>query len=631
MKEKKYHPERDFLRYNPTIVYLLCIMPIFRVSISVSKMSSYDDDFFEEFPIDLFQFLQQTNDEIIEFLKRVNGSGSNEVKLFYELRRKYNDPPCPLKIEIEEACYRECLPSVMFMTVRKENDIAIRDNLLYAARIGIAQLNAEYEYCKYRQYSQEFEKGLEGEIHGGEIPTRCLEMRKMMRLILDTWTNVRHRLQEQRLAKGTPTVVRNRMVVNKKQKNDSEYLSRMDVHYNEINFAQLGLAAFNLNDYPRAVFYLEDCLQRNVTYTAGGRHNEFDADLDFPDLNITRQQVLDLLACSYFHLNHHDQVAGLLKRGSALSLVEESEIFNRLRSNTDWHQMIDLCRQLTDVYSDKGIEKNFHDKAVESAIELGKWDEAEELHERFITDNECQKPMGFDFYFNNLLFGLRGLLKIHDEDARDRKRKILIDQVAQAHVPPLLSSKTINRHRNENGVQICLLNNIEILLKWLKAPENREELEETVYAEWREKRLLFPLKEQDYMIEKECAILNLLTESELLMLDEHRGLKTLSSSLLSMAHLKRSSICATMGDSARASDQIQKARKYADDDTYEWDISLQEAKQCHLFGSSAIGHAYDQLVRLCSDQKLISKRITNERFRMKERLTLYVCLIPVVD
>ena len=572
---------------------------------------------FDEF----YQFLRDTNNDIIQLLMRKNGAESYEVKLYHSLRRQIlYDTPCPLKIELEESYYRSCLPSVICMTAQKKNEIAVRDNLLYAVRFGISQLNAEYENSKFRQYSQEFEKGLDGYV-GPQIPTRCLEVRRMMRLILDTWTNVRYRLQEQRVAKATTTVARNRMVVNKKEKTDSEYLNQLEIHYHEINFAQLGLAAYNLNDYATAVFYLEDCLQRNVTYTAGGQNNEFDADLDFPDLDITRQQVIDMLGCSYFHLNHHDQVAGLKKLGATLSLVEESQIVGRLRSNTDWHQLMDFCRQFTDVYSDNGIQQNFHDKAVESAIELGKWDEAEDLHES--RREPAQKRKGFDFYLNDLLFGLRGLLKIEDKDARDQKRKILIDLVteAQGNVPLLLSSKTINRHRNENAVQRCLLNNIAILLKWLETPENREELEETVYAEWREKRLLFPLKDQDYMIEKECAILTVLTDSKLLMLDEHRGLKSLSSSLLSMAHLKRSSVCATIGDSARASDQIQKARKYADDDTYEWDIALQEAKQSHLFGSGAIGNAYDKLVSLCSDEKLIRKRISNERFRVKERLT----------
>ena len=586
-------------------------------------MSDHGDVSIEGFD-EFYIFLFETNNDIIELLKRVNGPDSHEVKLFYNLRQQFMVEPCSLKIQLEESCYRNCFPSVIFLTGQKKNDITVRDNLLYAVRFAISQLNAEYENCKFRQYSQEFEKGLEATKRGA-IPPRCVEVRKMMRLILDTWTNVRQRLQEQRLAKGTTTVVRNRMVVNKKEKHESEYLNQLETHYHEINFAQLGLAAYNLNDYASAVFYLEECLQRNVTYTAGGRDNEFDADLDFPDLNITRQQVLDLLGCSYFHLNHHDQVAGLKKLGSTLSLVEESEILGRLRTNSDWHQLVDLCRQFTDVYTDNGIEQNFHDKAVESAIELGKWDEAEKWHKRRVSDT-TQKQMGFDFYLNDLLFGLRGLLKIDDDDARDQKRKLLIDQVgeAESNVPLLLSPNTINQHRNENAVQRCLLNNIDILLKWLETPENREELEETVYAEWREKRLLFPLKEQDYMIEKECAILTVLTDSELLMLDEHRGLKSLSSSLLSMAHLKRSSICATIGDSARASAQIQKARKYADDDTYEWDIALQEAKQSHLFGSSAVGNAYDQLVRLCSDEKLIRQRISNERFRIKERLTYFL-------
>ena len=53
-----------------------------------------------------------------------------------------------------------------------------------------------------------------------------------------------------------------------------ERLKNFELRYEEANFAQMGLAAYNINDYPTAVFYLEEALQRGTTYQAGGLNGE---------------------------------------------------------------------------------------------------------------------------------------------------------------------------------------------------------------------------------------------------------------------------------------------------------------------------------------------------------------------
>ena len=64
------------------------------------------------------------------------------------------------------------------------------------------------------------------------------------------------------------------MVVDKHKRSQIERLKIFEQRYEEANFAQMGLAAYNINDYPTAVFYLEGALQKETTYQAGGLNGE---------------------------------------------------------------------------------------------------------------------------------------------------------------------------------------------------------------------------------------------------------------------------------------------------------------------------------------------------------------------
>ena len=64
------------------------------------------------------------------------------------------------------------------------------------------------------------------------------------------------------------------MVVDKHKRSQIERLKIFEQRYEEANFAQMGLAAYNINDYPTAVFYLEEALQKETTYQAGGLNGE---------------------------------------------------------------------------------------------------------------------------------------------------------------------------------------------------------------------------------------------------------------------------------------------------------------------------------------------------------------------
>ena len=151
----------------------------------------------------------------------------------------------------------------------------------------------------------------------------------------------------------------------------------------------------------------------------------------------------------------------------------------KLRSLSSWHNSMELFR----LHADRFNDPSFHDKTIESAIELSKWEEAEELHKPRVEENPERKNMGFEFYCNDLILGIRNAVKSVDHSYRNQ----LITELEQRldHVRlsiPLLIGDTIERHRNKSAVQRSLLANIEILLKWLKTPENREELEENVFA-----------------------------------------------------------------------------------------------------------------------------------------------------
>ena len=65
-----------------------------------------------------------------------------------------------------------------------------------------------------------------------------------------------------------------------------ERLKNFELRYEEANFAQMGLAAYNINDYPTAVFYLEEALQRGTTYQAGGLNGEAVELLEGWDIDI---------------------------------------------------------------------------------------------------------------------------------------------------------------------------------------------------------------------------------------------------------------------------------------------------------------------------------------------------------
>ena len=66
----------------------------------------------------------------------------------------------------------------------------------------------------------------------------------------------------------------NKMIIDRQKRSQMERLKNFELRYEEANFAQMGLAAYNINDYPTAVFYLEEALQRGTTYQAGGLNGE---------------------------------------------------------------------------------------------------------------------------------------------------------------------------------------------------------------------------------------------------------------------------------------------------------------------------------------------------------------------
>ena len=65
------------------------------------------------------------------------------------------------------------------------------------------------------------------------------------------------------------------MVVNKQSQRQGQQLNVLEQQYHDINFAQVGLAAYNVNEYAIAVFYLEESLRRDVSYEPGGKNGEF--------------------------------------------------------------------------------------------------------------------------------------------------------------------------------------------------------------------------------------------------------------------------------------------------------------------------------------------------------------------
>ena len=280
------------------------------------------------------------------------------------------------------------------------------------------------------------------------------------------------------------------------------------------------------------------------------------------------------------------------------------------------------------MHADRFNDTTFHDRTIESAIELSKWEEAEELHTPRVEENPERKNMGFEFYCNDLILGFRNAVRSVDHSYRNRLIVELEERLDHVRLSiPLLIGDTIERHRNKSAVQRCLLANIEILLKWLKTPENREELEENVFAEWDKKRTFFKWTDQEFLLEKECTFLDVLTGSRLMSLKEHTGLKTLSSSLLAIAHLTRSSICAKRGDRTGALVQIKKSRSFASG-AFECDIVLEEAKQSRLFNDhDRMTDAYIKLAKVCEDKDLLTKQVSCLRCKTSE--TLSECFIQL--
>ena len=588
----------------------------------------------ESFAFDeLFNFLNEINLDIIELIKRAMGSVSLEVINFKNMRQTMAlcETPNEAVLQMAESTFRSCMPTVLHMVYPDKRLELERDKLLFDVRLILAQLNAEYASKNYERFAEVFEKGLQLSIEDCD-ERRCTEIRRLITLILRTWDGCADRLREKRHVRAIEINEKqksNPMVVNKQSQRQGEQLNVLEQLYHDINFAQLGLAAYNVNEYATAVFYLEESLQRSVTYAPGGHNGEYKEFMATKnDLTIDRQRVLDLIACAYFQLCHNDQVAAFKKLGAKLDKIDQIEQFDTLRSGSHWHTTLDMFGG-----SMRFKDGQMYDRAVESAIELSKWDEAEEMHEARVQEHPERQNMSFEFHGNDLVLGMRRALTIKRTDQRNKLVEELerrLQRVELSMPLSMLYDNTIERHRNRSAVQRCLLDDIDTLLKWMKTPENREELEEQVFAEWDFKRNFFKLSDQSYLLEKECTFLDVLANCPLFnTTTEHHGLATLSTTLLAIAHLTRSAISAKRGDAVAALSQMQKSRHFAaHDEAFKWDIALEEARQSRIFNQQErIAAAYVNLEELCSNERLTDLRRSSSRYSSHE--TIAECFIQL--
>lgn len=206
-------------------------------------------------------------------------------------------------------------------------------------------------------------------------------------------------------------------------------------------------------------------------------------------------------------------------------------------------------------------------------IELGKWEDAKVEHDHCVKN--CQAT-GFQFRYNDIILKYRDCMMSKGAEMESDSLSELKGVLAITRRENPVQLRELPSIRDRSIVQMSLLEDIEKLFDWIqKNPKDHHaEMHEDVYQQWDTKRALFSYDYQDFLLDKHCQLLSLSKENI-----KNEGVENLFSNLLSITYLTRSMICSKRGRPDKAFRNIFLARSFKNDSEYDWEISLEEARQ----------------------------------------------------
>ena len=209
-------------------------------------------------------------------------------------------------------------------------------------------------------------------------------------------------------------------------------------------------------------------------------------------------------------------------------------------------------------------------------IELNKWDDAKNEHEHCSTSGQTT---GFQFRYNDIILKYRDIMNtengIMESDSLSNLKGIIA--ITRRENPVQL--RELPSIRDRSIVQMSLLEDIEKLFEWIqKCPEDHlDEMTDHLYQQWDTKRSLFSYDYQEFLLDKHCQLLSLSKENV-----NNKEVDNLFSNLLAITYLARSMICSKRGRPDKAFRNIFLARSFKNDSVFDWEISLEEARQVNV-------------------------------------------------
>ena len=209
-------------------------------------------------------------------------------------------------------------------------------------------------------------------------------------------------------------------------------------------------------------------------------------------------------------------------------------------------------------------------------MELSKWEDAKIEHDHCTTSGQTT---GFQFRYNDIMLKYRDTMMsesgIMKADSLSHLKGIL--EIARRENPVQL--RELPSIRDRSIVQMSLLEDIEKLFEWIqeRPKDHLDEMTEDVYQQWDTKRALFAYNYQDFLLDKHCQLLNLSKDNV-----KNEEVENLFSNLLAITYLTRSMICSKRGRPDKAFRNIFLARSFKNDSVFDWEISLEEARQVHI-------------------------------------------------
>ena len=209
-------------------------------------------------------------------------------------------------------------------------------------------------------------------------------------------------------------------------------------------------------------------------------------------------------------------------------------------------------------------------------MELSKWEDAKIEHDHCATSGQTT---GFQFRYNDIILKYRDTMisenGIMKSDSLSQLKEIL--EIARRENPVQL--RELPSIRDRSIVQMSLLEDIEKLFEWIqeRPTDHLDEMTEDVYQQWDTKRALFSYDYQDFLLDKHCQLLNLSKDNI-----KNGEVENLFSNLLAITYLTRSMICSKRGRPDKAFRNIFLARSFKNDSVFDWEISLEEARQVHI-------------------------------------------------